>query len=72
MQQQLMFTKDETAIWTWMVSKGIANSLSGLSEMVGHELNVTSLNNILYCFSIWPLNKRGFYYIRGSNLESTY
>ncbi len=44
MQQQLMFTKDETAIWTWMVSKGISNSLSGLSEMVGQELKVTSLD----------------------------
>ncbi len=44
MQQQLMFTKDETAIWTWMVSKGITNSLSGLSEMVGQEFNVTSLD----------------------------
>ena len=44
MQQQLMFTKDETAIWTWMVSKGITNSLSGLSEMLGQELNVTSLD----------------------------
>ena len=39
-----MFTKDETAIWTWLVSKGIANSLLGLSEMVGHELRVTSLD----------------------------
>ena len=44
MQQQLMFTRDETAIWTWLVSKGIANSLSGLSQMVGQELNVTSLD----------------------------
>ena len=44
MQQQLMYTKDETAIWTWMVSKGITNSLSGLSEMVGQELKVTSLD----------------------------
>ncbi len=44
MQQQLMFTKDETAIWTWMVSKGITNSLSGLSKMVGQEFSVTSLD----------------------------
>ena len=43
-QQQLMFTKDETAIWTWLVSRGIANSLSGLSQMVGQELSVTSLD----------------------------
>jgi len=43
-QQQLMFTKDENAVWTWLVSKGITNALSGLSEMVGHELSVTSLD----------------------------
>ena len=44
MQQQLMLTKDDLAIWTWLVSRGIANSLSGLSEMVGQELSVTSLD----------------------------
>ena len=43
-QQQLMLTKDELAIWTWLVSRGIANSLSGLSQMVGRELNVTFLD----------------------------
>ncbi len=42
--QQLMLTEDELAIWTWLVSRGIANSLSGLSQMVGHELSVTSLD----------------------------
>jgi chemotaxis protein CheC len=39
-----MRTKDDIAIWTWLVSRGIVNSLSGLSEMVGHELSVTSLD----------------------------
>ncbi len=39
-----MFTTDETAICTWMVNKGIINFLSGLSEMVGQELNVTSFD----------------------------
>ncbi len=43
-QQQLMLPKDEIAIWTWLVSRGIAKSLSGLSEMVGVELSVTSLD----------------------------
>ncbi len=42
--QQLMHTKDDITIWTWLVSKGIVSSLSGLSEMVGHELSVTSLD----------------------------
>ncbi len=44
MQQQLLLSKDEIAIWTWLVSRGITNSLSGLSKMVGHELSVTSLD----------------------------
>lgn len=38
------FTKDEMAIWTWLVSKGIANALAGLSQMVGHEIRVSSLD----------------------------
>ncbi len=42
--QQLMYTKDDIAIWTWLVSRGIVNSLSGLSQMVGHQLSVTSLD----------------------------
>ena len=42
-QQQLMLTEDEIAIWTWLVSRGIANSLAGLSQMVGQELVATSL-----------------------------
>jgi len=44
MQQLQMLTKDEITVWTWLVSKGIANALSGLSEMVGQEFSVTSLD----------------------------
>jgi chemotaxis protein CheC len=44
MQSQQALTKDEIAIWTWLVSRGIANALSGLSEMVGKELSVTSID----------------------------
>jgi len=44
MLQLQMLTKDEIATWTWLVSKGIANALSGLSQMVGQEFSVTSLN----------------------------
>ena len=44
MLQNLMLTKDEIAIWTWLVSRGIANSLTGLSQMIGQELSVTSLD----------------------------
>jgi len=39
-----MFTKNEIVVWTWLVSRGIANALSGLSRMVKCEINVTSLN----------------------------
>lgn len=44
MQQIQMLTKEEIAIWTWLVSKGIASALSGLSRMVGQKLSVTSLD----------------------------
>jgi chemotaxis protein CheC len=44
MLQLQMLTKDEIATWTWLVSKGIANALSGLSQMLGREFSVTSLN----------------------------
>ncbi|MEE8414304.1 MAG: hypothetical protein V3R96_07110 [Dehalococcoidales bacterium] len=37
-------TKNDMAVWTWMVSKGIVNALSGLSEMTGHKINVNSLD----------------------------
>ncbi len=44
MSQLQTFTKDEIAIWTWLVSKAITNSLSGLSQMVERTFDVTSLN----------------------------
>ena len=44
MQQIQMLTKDEIAIWTWLVGKGIANALSGLSQMVGQKFSATSLD----------------------------
>lgn len=42
--QEIRLTKNDLAVWTWMVSKGIANALSGLSEMTGHEIRVNSLD----------------------------
>ncbi len=42
--QEIRLTKNDMAVWTWMVSKGIANALSGLSEMTGHEIKVNSLD----------------------------
>ncbi len=44
MPQRLMLTKEEMPVWTWLVSKGIANAMSGLSELVGHEIRVNSLD----------------------------
>lgn len=44
MSQLQTFTKDEIAIWTWLVSKAITNSLSGLSQMVERTFDVTSLS----------------------------
>lgn len=37
-------TKEDLSIWTWMVSRGMVNSLAGLSKMIGEELRVTSLD----------------------------
>jgi len=44
MPRQLALAEDEMAILTWLASRGIANSLSGLSHMVGKELTVNGLN----------------------------
>lgn len=41
---KMTLTKEDMTIWAWLVSKGIANAVSGLSEMVGHEIRVTSLD----------------------------
>lgn len=41
--QQLLYSKNEMVIWTWLVSRAIVSSLLGLSGLVGHKLNVTSL-----------------------------
>jgi chemotaxis protein CheC len=41
---ELILTENDMAVWTWMVSKGITNALSGLSQMVGNEVKVNSLN----------------------------
>ncbi len=40
----LALSKEDMAVWLWLVSKGIANALSGLSQMVGHEIKVISLD----------------------------
>lgn len=48
MAQQLQLSKDETAIWTWLVSRGIGNSLQGLSRMVGDQLTVSGLDVKLF------------------------
>jgi chemotaxis protein CheC len=37
-------TRENMATWTWMVSKGIGNAISGLSEMTGHQIRVNSLD----------------------------
>lgn len=34
----------DMAIWKWLVSRGIANSIAGLSRMIGQELNVNELD----------------------------
>lgn len=43
-QSSRLLTREDMAIWTGLVSRGIANALRGLSEMVGHQIVVTSLD----------------------------
>ena len=42
--QDISLTKEQLAVWTWLVSQGISNALKGLSQMVEHEIKVTSLD----------------------------
>jgi chemotaxis protein CheC len=39
-----LLSKEELAVWTWLVSKGISNAMHGLSTMIGRELTVTALS----------------------------
>ncbi len=41
---EIVLTKDNMAVWTWLVSKGISNALLGLSQMMGQEITVTTLD----------------------------
>jgi chemotaxis protein CheC len=43
MPNNQLLTKEELGIWTWLVSKGIGNAMTGLSAMIGTELVVTDL-----------------------------
>lgn len=42
--QDQVLTRKQMVVWTGLVSKGISNALRGLSEMVGHQIVVTSLD----------------------------
>lgn len=44
MEKTQLLTKEQLAIWTWLVSKGIGNAMRGLSAMIGNELVVTALS----------------------------
>ncbi len=41
---KVAFTQDEMSVLVWLVSKGMANALSGLSHMLGRTIQVTSLD----------------------------
>lgn len=40
----IMLPDRDLGIWRWLVSRGVANSIAGLSRMVSHELNVYELD----------------------------
>ena len=44
MEKTQLLTKEQLAVWTWLVSKGISNAMRGLSAMIGSELVVTALS----------------------------
>ncbi len=44
MLPEKVLTKENMTVWTWLVSKGISNALSGLSQMIGTEIKVTSID----------------------------
>lgn len=37
-------SREDMAIWTWLVSRGITHSLSGLSTLTGRQISTSSLN----------------------------
>lgn len=39
-----LLTQENLSVWTWLVSRGISNALSGLSQMVGKEIEVSSID----------------------------
>lgn len=41
---QQMLTREEQVTWTLLASRGIANALSGLSQMIDRELKVTAFD----------------------------
>jgi chemotaxis protein CheC len=43
-EQKIEMTEVEQLAWAGLVSKGIANSISGLSQMVGQDIKPTALN----------------------------
>ena len=43
-EQSIEMTEVEQLAWAGLVSKGIANSISGLSQMVGQDIKATNLN----------------------------
>ncbi len=44
MLPEQVLTKENMTVWTWLVSRGISNALSGLAQMIGCDLQVTSLD----------------------------
>ncbi len=42
--QDQVLTREQMVVWTGLVSKGISNALRGLSEMMGHQITITTLD----------------------------
>jgi len=42
--QPMFLTRNQVTVWTWLVSKGVSNSVQRLSSMVGQRLSVNFLD----------------------------
>ena len=43
MEPEILLNRDELTVWTELVGKGIANAMSGLSQMTGQEIHINSI-----------------------------
>ena len=43
MEREILLNRDQLAVWAALAGKGIANAMSGLSQMTGQEIRISAL-----------------------------